>query len=239
MATETGIYNIALGKLGGAGDSETGTAFIASIDGDDKVSQWGKLLFPRIRRTVITDLATSEAPFRSTIRFAGLGSAVADDSLPEIGSWKYAFNLPGDCLAVVSQFSEGSISTRDQRAYSDPGGNVHYQWETIANEAGDGLLFLTDNLSNTDSDSAFIEYVIDTPSTDGFSESMVDCIATLLASESAPIVGRDMEASQTMRAMYENVVLPKAKKVNVSGFNNSARYISNYRGGRSKTIGSL
>jgi len=239
MATETGIYNIALGKLGGAGDSETGTAFIASIDGDDKVSQWGKLAFPRIRRTVIIDLATSKAPFRSTIRFKGLDAAVADDDLPEIGGWKYAFNLPGDCLAVISQVSEGSIATRDQRAYSDPGGNVYYQWESVANKAGTGKILLTDNLSNTDGDSAFIEYVIDTPDTGGFTENMIDCIATLLASEVAPMIGRDMEASQAMRALYENVVLPKAKKANVAGFNNSARTISNYRGGRNRTIGAL
>jgi len=239
MATETEIYNIALGKLGGAGDSETGTAFIADINGDDKVSQWGKLLFPRIRRTVITDLSTSDAPFRSTIRFSGLGNAISEDDLPGIGNWKYAFNVPSDCLDVVSQFSEGSIATRDQRAYSDPGGNVYFQWEVVANKAGSGKILLTDNLSNTDSNSAFIEYVIDTPDTGGFTENMIDCIATLLASESAPIVGRDMEASQAMRALYEQVVLPKAKKANVAGFNNSARYISNYRGGRSKTIGSL
>jgi len=239
MSTETKIYNLALGKLGGAGDSEIGTAFISDINGTDKVSAWGKLLFPRIRRTVIIDLATSDTPFRSTIRFGGLGSAVADDDLPEIGGWKYAFNLPGDCLAVVSQFSEGSIASRDQRAYSDPGGNVYYQWESVANKAGSGKILLTDNLSNKDGDSAFIEYVIDTPNTGGFSENMIDCIATLLASEAATIAGKDMEASQAMRALYENVVLPKAKKANVAGFNNSARTISNYRGGRNRTIGAL
>lgn len=239
MPTETDICNLALGKLGGAGDALDGNAFIDSIDGDDKVSAWCKISFPRIRRTVITDLATSQASFRSTIRFKDLGNEVGDDNLPEIGNWDHAFNIPTDCLMVVSQFSEGSIATRDQRAYSDPGGMVFFQWEIVANKAGSGKLLLTDVLSNTDGNSAFIEYVIDTPKTAGFSENMIDCIATLLASEVAPVVGKDMKASTAMRALYEQVVLPKAKKANVTGFNNSARNVKNYRGGRSRAIGAL
>jgi len=239
MATETEICNIALGKLGGAGDVGGGNAFISSIDGSDKVSSWCKLVFPRVRRTVISDLATSKAPFRSTVRFKDLGAVISEANRPEIGNYTYAFNLPGDCLTVVSQFIEGSVVTRDQRAYSAPGGNVFNQWEVVANSSGTGKILLTDYLTNEDEDSAFIEYVIDTPATGGFSEELINCIATMLASEVAPMVGRDMEASNTMMAKYEQVVLPKAKKANLAGFNNSARNVSNYRGGRSRSIGGL
>ena len=86
MASETEIYNLGLGKLGGAGDALNGNAFISSIDGDDKVSSWGKLAFPRVRRKVISDLAASDAPFRSTARFLDMGVAVAAANLPEIAS---------------------------------------------------------------------------------------------------------------------------------------------------------
>lgn len=239
MPNETDICNLALGKLGGAGDALNGNAFISSIDDTDKVSSWCKLAFPRVRRSVISDLATSKTPFRSTVRFADLGAAISEANRPETGNYTYAFNLPGDCLTVVSQFIEGSIVTRDQRAYSAPGGNVFNQWEVVASSSGTGKILLTDYLTNEDENSAFIEYVIDTPATGGFSEELINCIATLLASEVAPMVGRDMEASNAMLAKYEQIVIPKAKKANVAGFNNSARNVSNYRGGRNRTIGGL
>jgi hypothetical protein len=68
---------------------------------------------------------------------------------------------------------------------------------------------------------------------------MIDCIATLLASEVAPVIGRDMEASNIMLAKYDQVVFPKTIKENLAGFNNSAKQVSNYRGGRSRRIGGI
>jgi len=239
MASETQIANLALGKLGGAGDVLGGNAFITSIDGTDKVSSWCKLAFPRIRRRVIADLATSQAPFRSTVRFADLDAELSSGDLPEIGQYEHAFNLPGDCLVVIRQFSENSISSRDSRAYRSMDTMVNYQWDVVANLAGSGKILLTDTLSNLNADSAFIEYVIDTPNTGGFTEGMIDCIATLLASEVAPVVGRGMDASDRMLVKYEQIVKPNAIKENLAGFNHSARQISNYRGGRSTSIGSL
>jgi hypothetical protein len=232
--TETDVYNLSLGKLGGAGDSETGTAFITSIDGDDKVSQWGKLNFPRIRRRVIKDLATKGSPFRATVRFLDLGTAL--DTTPEIGQWDYAFTLPGDCLMVVSQFDEDQIAIRKQARPYQVRSQVEYQWEMVADTAGNGKILLTDTLSNTARDSAFIEFIIDTPNTGSFSEEMIDCIATLMASEVAPIIGRDMEASNVILAKYEQVVLPNAQAANQRGFNNTARSQRDWSGGRSKTL---
>jgi len=234
--TETDISNLALGKLGGAGEVLGGNAFIDSIDGTDKVSSWCKLAFPRIRRRVITELAVVGAPFRSTVRFLDLGAAIADASLPEIGNYSYAFNLPNTVLAVVRQFNEDSIASRDRRAYRTTETEVNYQWEVMANLAGTGKILVTDTLSNADQDSAFIEHVIDTPATGGFTEGMVDCIATLLASEVAPVVGREMDASDRMLMRYERVVKKNAIRENLAGFNHSARQTTNYRGGRSQTI---
>lgn len=234
MPTETDMCNLGLGKLGGAGDALSGSAFIASIDGDDKVSQWCKINFPRIRRRVIKDLATKNAPFRSTVRFLDLG--VALDTTPEIGQWCFAFTLPGDCLEVVRQFDENLIAARTQPRPYQVRPRVEYQWEMTANTAGNRKILLTNTLSNTDRDSAFVELIVDTPKTTSFSEEMIDCIATLLASEVAPVIGRDMEASNVMLAKYEQVVLPNAMAANQKGFNNTARSIPDWGGGRSKVL---
>ena len=235
--TETDIANLALGGLGGAGDAVDGNAFIASIDGDDKTSQWCKLNFPRARRRSIKDLATEGLPFRSTVRFKDLGAELSASNLPEIGNWTHAFNLPANCLDVVMQFNEDMIASRRQPAdYVSNVANIEYQWETIANKAGSGKILLTDTLSNSAQTSAFIEYVIDTPDTGGFSEELINCIATLLASQIAPIVGKDLDTSNVMLARYLELAIPDAKRANGGGFNNSARPIADYKGGRNEVL---
>lgn len=232
--TETDICNLALGKLGGAGDALDGNAFIPDINGSDKVSSWCKLAFPRIRRRVILDLATKNAPFRSTVRFLDLGTQLETTS--EIGEWCFAFTLPGECLQVVSQFDENRIAARTQPRPYQVRSQIEYQWEMVADVAGSGKVLLTNTLSNTDRDSAFVELIIDTPKTGGFTEEMIDCIATLLASEVAPVIGRDMEASNIMLAKYEQVVRPNAQAANQMGFNNTARSVNDWGGGRSKVL---
>ena len=227
--TETEICNIALGKLGGAGEELGGNAFISTINGSDKVSSWCKLAFPRVRRRVIKDLATSGSPFRSTIRFKDLGSNLDSDAVPEIGQYLYAFNLPGDCLMVIRQFNEAAMATRASRGTSI----AEYHWEEVANRAGSGRILLTDNLSNLAGSSAFIECVVDIDSTAAFTEEMIECIATLLASGVAPVVGADMKASAFMMEQYRKIAIPDAKRANGRGFNNSTKIIPDFSGGRS------
>ncbi len=233
MPSETNICNIALGKLGGAGDELGGNAFIGSIDGSDKVSSWCKLNFRRARRRSITDLATRGCPFRSTLRFADLGTGIAEGSLPETGEYLYAFALPGNTLQVVKQFDENLTARRSQSNIStSPLIITEYQWEEIASKRGNRKIFLTNILSNIDRTSAFIEYVIDTPATTSFSEEMIECIATLLAHGVAPVVGRDMESAAFMLQQYLDVAVPNAQAANQKDFNNSARLKTNYLGGR-------
>ena len=235
MPSETDVCNLSLSKLGGAGDALNGNAFIGNIDDSNKVAAACKLHFPRARRRVIKDAATKKSPFRSTDRFADLGTEVASGSLPEKGEWEHAFNLPGDLLVVIDQFDEGSIAIRRQVAdYVSDSAPVVYQWEMIANSAGTGKLLLTNTLSNTDQDSAFIEYAIDTPATGGWTEEMIECVATLLAHSVAPIVGRDMESAAFELKQYLNVSLPAALRANGADFNSSARGIRNFRGRRSE-----
>ena len=235
MPTETEVCNLALGKIGGAGDALGGNAFITSINGTDKVSAWCKLNFPRVRRRVIKDMAIAGAPFKATVRFGDLGGEVT--SLPETGDWEYAFNLPGDCLMVVCQFDEANIAVRRQgNLYTNPTDVLLYQWELIANSAGSGLLFLTDNLTNEDGDSAFIEYIIDTPETGAWNEEMIDAVATLLAVEVCPTVGRDLKTSQALLIKYETLIKAKAKAANMRDFDNRSRYRPGYLGGRTSSL---
>ncbi len=236
MPTESDICNLALGKLGGAGDVLNGNAFIDSIDGTDKVSSWCKISFPRTRRRVIKDLANRECPFRSTIRFKNLGTAISSDAVPEIGQWQHAFNLPGDCLEVVRQFSEAAIAIRTQPRPYQTGSQVNFQWETVASLKGNRKILLTNTLSNEAQDSAFIEYVIDTPGTGSFSEEMIECIATLLANGVAPVIQRDMQSAAFMLEQYLAVAVPNAQAANQRGFNNTARTIPDYSGGRSRVL---
>ena len=234
MPTETDICNLGLGKIGGAGDALSGSAFIANIDDDDKVSQWCKINFPRVRRKVIVDLAVILSPFRVTVKFLDLGTQIADDNLPEIGQWRYAFTLPKDYLEVVRQFNENSISNRVYNGSQSPVIPNNYRFETVANKDNDGMILLTDTLSNETNTSAFIEYVIDIPNTGAFTENMIDCIATLLSSEVCPTVGRDMETAAAQLAKYEQLAVPKAAAANQRGHNNTVKSIPDYSGGRSQ-----
>ena len=233
--SETDIANLALGKIGGAGEALSGTALITSIDGTDKVSSWLKLYLPRARRRSIKNLAVAGKPFRSTVRFVDLGAVIAVP--PEIGGYEFAFNVPADALVVTSLVSEDNLAARNQPSdYRSDQANLTYQFEQIANSVGTGLILLTNTLTNSAGDGAFIEYCIDTPNTASFNEELIDCIATLLASGVSPVVGKDLEVGQRMLVEYLQSAVPAAKKANQADFNFSARSISNYKGGRAETL---
>jgi len=71
-------------------------------------------------------------------------------------------------------------------------------------------------------------------STGGFSEELIDCIATLLASEVGPICGyTDRKTSDAMLAKYLTIAIPNAQRANQFGFNNLVRQIPDFSGGRS------
>ncbi|MFA6282438.1 MAG: hypothetical protein WCY05_08085 [Candidatus Omnitrophota bacterium] len=224
--TETEIANLSLIKAGGAGDQAAGSGMISDINDTDQISSICRTLLPICRRKAIIDLAMAKSPFRESIRYKDLGTALADASLPEIGSWSYAYNLPTDAIAVFRQIDEAyqSDSTSDM---------VEYRFTTIANKAGTGSLFLTNNLSNADGDSAFIEYVIDVINPNVWSESLRNCVVTLLAAEACPMIGKKAEQRTTLLAEYKQLTAPEAKKFNASMLNNHAAVIPDYKGGRS------
>ncbi len=231
MPSETDIANYAVGKLGGAGEDLNGVAMIPSIDDPGKTASWLKLFLPRARRRVIIDLAFKESPFRSTIRFKDLGSEIDSDATPEIGEYQHAFPLPGDSLLVVRQFYESQIRTRARTGTTI----VEVHWEEVANKDGTGKILLTDLLTNLDGTSAFIEYVIDIVDTKAFSEEMIECIATLLASLAAPVIGSDRETAVELLIEYKQVAVPAAQAANQKGFNDSTKAVPDFSGGRSTT----
>lgn len=232
--TESDIANLALGKIGGAGDADSATAFIGSINGTDKVSTACKRFLPVCRRLVIAELAVLKTPFRETAKFKDLGTELDTDV--ETGQYVYVFNLPGDFLSMSMQFDETRMSERHNQ-------NYQYRFDVVANAAQDGYLLLTNDLSNYNStgqqDSAFIEYAFDLKKTGAWSEGMVDCIATRLAAMLVPIVGAGISVRQLMMQEYKLVAIPFAQSFSQAQSNNSARTIPNFLGGRNSTLRGL
>jgi hypothetical protein len=225
MLTETDLCNESLAKTGGAGDQATGSGFISSIDDSDKISKACKTLLPVCRQKAITDLAAVGCPFRETVKYADLGAEAAEESLPEIGGWEYAFNLPTDCLAMSRLIDEDFASITERR--------TEYQYESILNKDKNGKILLTNNLTNTAQDSAFVEYAVDVASPAAFSLALKECIVVLLAAELCPMVGKDTKFRQSLLLEYEQLAKPNAKKYNQSQFNNYEQdEPENYLGGR-------
>ncbi|MDD5328038.1 MAG: hypothetical protein PHY02_09555 [Phycisphaerae bacterium] len=228
MPTETEIANLAGGKIGGFGDQATAAGFIETINGTDKISKWCKTLLPECRKQAIIDLTIAGCPPREAIKYADLGAEVAEESLPEIGGWEYAFNLPSDCIAVSKLLDEDFTSTTEKR--------TEYQFETIVNKTNNGRLLLTNDLTNADGTGAFIEYVIDQTNPAAFSKTLKNCIVLLLAAELCPLVGKDPKLRNQLLIEYEQLTKPSAKKYNQSQFNNYAKSKpGDYFGGRGQT----
>jgi hypothetical protein len=228
MPTETDIANLALGKLGGAGSQLTASGFISSINGTDMVSGWCRTLLPVCRERVIVDLAVEKCPLRESIVYKDMGAAIDESGLPEIGDWTYAFNVPTDCLAVIWQIDED---------FPDTGRKRKYKFETILNKGKNGLILLTNNLSNSDGDSAFIAYATDIKNPNAFNSTFTQCLTTLLASELCPLVGKETKVRTELLAEYKQVCLPDAKSFNQSQLDNqSVAAPNNYLGGRNSTI---
>jgi len=69
-----------------------------------------------------------------------------------------------------------------------------------------------------------------------FSDALVECIATLLAAELCPIIGRNLEVRQRLLLEYKELTVPDAKRFNQSQFNNSAKTVPDYSGGRTQVL---
>ena len=160
--------------------------------------------------------------------------------VPEIGYWNYAFTLPSDYFVMVRHTDEYSVSRRSgivngTSYYNVPrdGVKAKYQFDKILNRDGDGFLLLTNNLTNKGGDSAYIEYAIDQQTFSLFSTEFEECIATLLAAELCPIIGRDLDTRQQILAEYKAITVPEAKRNIQAKFNNHTKRVNDFSGGRS------
>lgn len=143
---------------------------------------------------------------------------------PAVRQYSHVFNLPSDYFAIVAQLNE---------VYTTPAAmSQKYRYEVLLNIDGDGWIFATNDLTNSDGDSAFILYAIDQTNETLMSPALIECIATLLAAELCPIIGKDIKTRQQMLAEYKQVAIPFAKRFNQSQFNSYSQTIPNYLGGR-------
>ena len=150
---------------------------------------------------------------------------------PSMGAYTYAFKLPSDFFTLVRQ--------TDTTYTESEGLRQEYKCRTILDRDGEGLILLTNDLTDKDGNSAYIEYCIDQQTFTLFSPGLEECIAVLLAAELCPNLGRDPETRQKLIAEYKALTVVEAKRNNQSQCNITAKIPTNYRGGRSQRIGGL
>ena len=222
IATSVDLANLALGKVGGAGDQTGASGKITSLADTDQISVWCNTYLPICRQRVISELAAKGAPFPETLKYADLGAEVTAD-LPDMGKWEYAFELPASWLVVTRQLNQSDSVSTDLRS--------EYPFEIILNDDGDGYLFLTNDLSNSDNDSAYIEYVFDQTTYAMYSPQLVNAIATILAAELCPMVGKNIEERRKHELEYKYTCIPDAIRANAKRLNGT-KVINDYLGGR-------
>jgi hypothetical protein len=231
MPTETEVCNIGIIKIGGAGDQESGTGLIASINGTDRVSVRCKELFPRIRRRVFGDMAKAEAPPKEALIFTDLGAETEPGI--KMGGWDYAFNVPKNTIVVTRQIEEVFSTTKASIIDKVVEYPFQIRWE------GATMILFTNHLSNSDNDSAFIERVFDQKNTGTWSETTIDAIATLLASELVQGIGAVNAERVRLLAEYKTVALPAAIAFNQAVDDPYKRTIKDYLGGRNQSLDSV
>lgn len=217
---------------GRATGANSDTVYLDDIrqDSDEDVDDIEQTLITSLNGTAETIIVTSTTAF--TIATAGVEASWVHEAntglisyVPDMGPWRYAFILPKDFFCMVRQTDESPASQNGVR--------TEYQHQPILNRAGDGSLLLTNDLTNLNRNSAYIEYCIDQTTFAMFSPGFEESIAMLLAAELCPVVGRDLETRQAIIAEYKAVTIPEAKAENQSQLDNSAHYVPDYSGGRS------
>ena len=213
------------GRLTGA------TVFLAEIDGDDDLGTLIKSL--NGTTPTITVLTTTTFTLDDIVGVDSTWDYTADTGIvsyvPEIGAWTFAFALPSDYFVMVRQTDEDFDPNQG-------GVREEYQCRTILNRDGDGFLLLSNEKTDADAETAYIEYCIDQTTFTLFSPAMDESIATKLAAEIAPSVGRDPEFRAAMLAEYEQLVIGQAIRNNQSQSNKFSKKKTNYRGGRTSIL---
>lgn len=209
------------------------TAFLAGIEGVDPV---GTLITTLNGTTpTITVIDTTSFTLDGVAGVDATWDYTADTGIvsyvPEIGAWEFAFNLPSDFFKMVRQTDE-SLATHN-------GVRTTYQGRDILNKDGTGFLWLTNEKTNEDGDSAYIEYCIDQQTFSLFSPGLSECIAVYLAAELCPNLGRDLKTRHELIAEYKQLTEKEAKRNNQSQFDTTSHTPTDYLGGRTKRVSGL
>jgi hypothetical protein len=189
--------------------------------------------------TALNGTTKTVATVPSTTTFTLTGVTGTDDwdytessgfisKAPETGAWNFAFDLPSDYFVIVRQ-------TDEVGSYKD-GTRRKYQHQPILNRDGDGFLHLTNELTNLNRDSAYIEYCIDQDTFAMFSPEYEECISMLLASEIAPVVGKNTQFRLALLTEYKEVTVPECQAIIQGQSDNYSRDLPDYKGGRSNVL---
>lgn len=184
------ICNRALAKLGGGGDN---TLTIDALGDGTDTGDLCDLLYTAVRREVLKRMKPQECSY-----YADLGDE--SSTTAEKAEWEYVFDLPSDNLIVVRQTDE------------------EYHKIDYPYQIKQSYLF-TNILSNTDRDSAYIEYIKNETDGDSFSDEVIEAMATLLASRLAPRIvkgDKGWQVSGDLLNLYETLVLPTSMGINQS-----------------------
>ena len=161
-----------------------GLEIIGSIyDGSPNASHC-LILYPQVRNEVLVKLKKTA--------FGDLGAQLTGASLIVAAEWEYQFSLPSDCLTVVGQVDEGNHDSR-------------YSYDIKKG------IFLTNELTNDDGDSAYIEYAYLENLTTKYGPMEIEAIATRLAAELAPTIrAKNPEIRMQLLEEYRLIALPNA-----------------------------
>jgi hypothetical protein len=207
------------------GRSTGDTVVLKGIDGTGGVGSLNGTTY------TITVLTTTTFTLDSTTGSSSWSyttdSGIVSDA-PELGPWTYAFDVPSTSIAVVRVLDEQYTTDEDTRK--------EYQFDLMLNRDSDGLIIVTNDLTNADGDGIYVQYAIDQSTPTLFKLPVVEAIATLLASQLAPTVGRNTQVRYDFLKEYKKIALPDAAAYNNSQSNTRAKARKDFRGGRIATL---
>ena len=202
------------------------TVFLKGIDADTGVgaADVGVLNGSTYTITVVDTLNFTLDDTTGNDDFDYVENSGVVSEAPEIGPYTYAFDAPSESITVIRVMDEIFSTDEDTRR--------EYRFTTMLNKDDDGLIIVTNDLTNADNDGIFIEYAIDQSTPTLFQLPNVTAIATLLASYLAPTVGRNAEVRIALLTEYSNFAKPEAAAYNNKQYNRRAKRRTDLRGGR-------
>jgi hypothetical protein len=146
---------------------------------------------------------------------------------PNIGEWQHAFNLPTDFYCMSKQI-------RPEHCFVRRCEQEKYPFAVILNKEGTGKILLTNNLTNRSHTSAFVEYCIDPTDPTMWSQSLTNCVVTIMAAELSPalVTSEGGKRRYFIGQEYLTIVMPNAKRFNLSQEQEPISKGTNYLGGR-------